>query len=99
MQSMHILRASVLIVFCGACARQTPTPIDSSSRQVAFIADSTWYMPPTGCARDGARPSPAPALMMYSAWSDTSRDSNAREAAFARVVPGGWAGFWLDVDH
>jgi hypothetical protein len=60
--------------------------------------DTTWYTPPGGCTRQTAAAAPAESLRTRGFFEDTVRDSNAREAAFARVVPGGFGGIWVEGD-
>jgi hypothetical protein len=88
---------SALILLACACVRPSARVPDSSLR-IRDAADSTWYVPPSGCAKNGTRRAPADSLRIQSGWSDTSRDLNARDAALARVVPGGWAGEWIGKD-
>jgi 3-methyladenine DNA glycosylase AlkD len=90
------LRRALLLVAC-ACARQSAR-VPDSSLIMSVAADSNWYVPPGGCRGKAAIRLPADSFRIQSGWSDTSRDLNARDAALARVVPGGWAGEWLGSD-
>src|SRR5256885_13838781 len=84
-----------LILIACACTRPSARGLDSSVSLDA-AADSTWYVPPGGCAGNAAIRLPADSLRISSGWSDTTRDRNAQDAALARVVPGGWGGEWLE---
>ena len=92
-RSCIAIGASILIA-C-ACTRPSARGLDSSVSLDA-AADSTWYVPPGGCAGNAAIRLPADSLRISSGWSDTTRDRNAQDAALARVVPGGWGGEWLE---
>ena len=79
----------------GACTR-APSASDSFAR-VIDPGDPTSYVPPVGCTHSPAK-APPESLRLGGYFGDTTRDRNAREAALARVVPGGWAGIWVEGD-
>src|SRR4051812_14567455 len=86
---------SLLVLVACTCTRPTGRPADSSIPLDA--ADPSWYVPPNGCTGSAvAIRAPVDSLRIQSAWTDTSGDRNAHEAAIARGVPGGWGAVWVE---
>jgi len=91
-----VMRGALCVFGAFACTHR-PAASDSFAR-VMNPGDSTWYAPPGGCTRVNMATAPPDSLRIPGFFGDTTRDLNAREAAFARIVPGGYGGIWVEGD-